>query len=88
MRLKARLLDVRRLETDFGHVRIGIVVPKYGFSSVQRNKLKRRLRELARLRLLGVRASCDVLMRARREAYHAPVERLQGDVELLATQLS
>ena len=64
------------------------MVPKYGFSSVQRNKLKRRLRELARLRLLPLPASCDVLVRARRDAYQAPVERLQSDVDLVATQLT
>lgn len=64
------------------------MVPKYGHSSVERNKLKRRLRELARRQLLTRASSCDVLVRARREAYQATFERLQGDVELVATQLT
>jgi len=64
------------------------VVPKYGHTSVERNKLKRRLRELARRQLLTVAASCDVLVRARREAYQAPFDRLQGDVEYVAGQLT
>lgn len=34
------------------HARVGFVVPKYGHSSVDRNRLKRRLRELVRTRLL------------------------------------
>jgi ribonuclease P protein component len=64
------------------------VVPKYGHSSVERNKLKRRLRELARRQLLTLAASCDVLVRARREAYQATFERLQGDVDHVAAQLT
>jgi RNase P protein component len=34
------------------HARVGFVVPKYGHTSVDRNRLKRRLRELVRTRLL------------------------------------
>jgi RNase P protein component len=34
------------------HARVGFVVPKYGHSSVDRNRLKRRLRELVRTQLL------------------------------------
>jgi ribonuclease P protein component len=64
------------------------VVPKYGHSSVERNKLKRRLRELARRQLLTLAASCDVLVRARREAYQATFERLQGDLDRVAAQLT
>jgi ribonuclease P protein component len=64
------------------------VVPKYGHTSVERNKLKRRLRELARRQLLPVAASCDVLVRARREAYQAPFDRLRGDIESVAAQLT
>jgi ribonuclease P protein component len=64
------------------------VVPKYGHSSVERNKLKRRLRELARRQLLTLAASCDVLVRARREAYQATFERLQGDIDVVAAQLT
>ena len=64
------------------------MVPKYGHSSVERNKLKRRLRELARRQLLTLAASCDVLVRARREAYQATFERLQGDIDVVAAQLT
>jgi RNase P protein component len=34
------------------HARVGFVVPKYGHSSADRNRLKRRLRELVRTQLL------------------------------------
>jgi ribonuclease P protein component len=85
--MKARLLDVRRLDSTAGRVRVAIVVPKYGFTAVRRNKLKRRLRELARQTLLQRPASCDVLLRARREAYGAAFAVLRDDVADLASRI-
>jgi ribonuclease P protein component len=59
-------------------------VPRHQQTAVDRNRLKRRLRELVRLRLLpslrGV-ASIDVAIRARREAYGANLDALQSDVD-------
>lgn len=81
------MLDVRRLESPTGHVRVAIVVPKYGFTAVRRNKLKRRLRELARQNLLSRAVSCDVLLRARREAYDASFDRLRDDIADVAARL-
>lgn len=61
--------------------RVGWVVPKLGHRIVERNRLKRRLREIARRRVLGRlrRAGCtaDVLVRARREGYRATYEELE-----------
>lgn len=85
--MKAQLLDVRRLDTSAGQVRIAIVVPKYGFTAVRRNKLKRQLRELARQTLLPRPVSCDLLLRARRDAYAASFDLLRGDVADLASRL-
>jgi ribonuclease P protein component len=86
-RIRARLLDVKRLESALGHVRIAIVVPKYGFTAVRRNKLKRRLRELARQRMLSMPCSCDLLVRARTDAYAASFAALRDDVDAIAAQL-
>jgi len=85
--MKAQLLDVRRLDSAAGRVRVAIVVPKYGHTAVRRNKLKRQLRELARQTLLPRPMSCDVLLRARREAYAASFDVLRGDVADLAARL-
>jgi ribonuclease P protein component len=58
-----------------------VVVPKHRHRIVDRNRLKRRLREIARRELLprlrekGV--SVDLLVRARREAYEAEFEELR-----------
>jgi ribonuclease P protein component len=85
--MKAQLFDVRRLDSSAGHVRVALVVPKYGYTAVRRNKLKRQLRELARQTLLPHHASCDVLLRARREAYGASFDGLRQDVADVASRL-
>jgi ribonuclease P protein component len=68
-------------------VRVAIVVPKFGFNAVRRNKLKRQLRELARAQLLSRDASADLLVRARREAYGATFDTLREDVAGVAARL-
>ena len=85
--MKAQLLDVRRLDSSAGHVRVAIVVPKYGHTAVRRNKLKRRLRELSRQALLPRPASCDVLLRARPDAYGVTYDALRADVLDVASRL-
>ena len=78
---------MKQLETPLGHVRVAIVVPKYGFTAVRRNKLKRRLRELARQHVLTRACSCDVMLRARTSAYAASFDELRADVDQAAAQL-
>jgi len=58
---------------------------------VDRNRLKRRLRELVRLRLLpGMTGSrvVDVAIRARREAYLASMDALQLDVDIITERVT
>ena len=61
-----------------------MVVPKHRRNSVERNQLKRRLREVLRLqvlpRLSERTAHVDVLVRARREAYNATYEQLNDEL--------
>ena len=84
------MLDVRRLEAsaESPHVRVALVVPKYGHTAVQRNQLKRRLRELARLHLLPAHCACDVLLRAKKESYTAPFDQLRAEVERVAQAIA
>lgn len=62
------------------------MVPRHQHSAVDRNRLKRRLKELARLELLPLLRACgtdgaaDVAIRARREAYGAAPESLRQDI--------
>lgn len=67
--------------------RVGFVVPKFKHSSVERNRLKRRLRELSRTRLLPADVAADVVFRIRPDAYGASFEALTTDVERALVQL-
>lgn len=69
-------------------MRVAIVVPKWGFTAVRRNKLKRRLRELSRALLWAKPSSRDVVLRARREAYDASFDALRDDVTRLSASLT
>jgi len=81
------LLDVRLMDSPAGHPRVAIVVPKHGHTAVRRNRLKRQLRELARIEILPSRASRDILFRARREAYGADFPELREAVTRVAAAL-
>jgi RNase P protein component len=54
---------------------------------VARNRVKRRLRELSRTRLLPSDVAADVVIRIRPEAYRAPFSALAVDVERVITQV-
>jgi len=88
-RIRTEHLEVRAAASLFRHPRVGLIVPKYGENSVHRNRLKRRLREIARRELLPILPLVDVVIRARREAYgssYATLAReLTGASERLGT---
>jgi ribonuclease P protein component len=95
-RRKTRHLDVFVSASPVAHSRIGLVVAKprkktspdgkrVRGAAVQRNRLKRRLREIARIQLLpALDCNVDVMVRARPEAYGASFEALAA--ELVALQ--
>jgi ribonuclease P protein component len=64
--------------------RVGVIVPKHRHNSVERNLLRRRLKELSRRVLLPelseIGLEVDVLVRARREAYDASFVDLERAV--------
>lgn len=84
-RRKTSHLDVFFLSSEESGPRVGLVVPKYRRSAVDRNLVKRRLRELSRRelvpRLRASSVSLDLLIRARREAYDVRYGQLR--LELL-----
>jgi ribonuclease P protein component len=69
-------------------MRVGLIVPRYKHSAVARNQLKRRLRELSRLRLLPANLPADVVVRIRPDAYAATFEMLSADITQALTQLT
>ena len=77
-------MDVFDSASPAGFSRIGWVVPLHRHGTVERNRLKRRLREIARLELLprldARGLDQDVLLRARREAYDVDFETLRDEL--------
>ena len=63
-----RLLVLRSLRTDGPATRIGLSTPRSIGGSVQRNRVRRRLRELVRQRLDAMDSGWDLLLIARPEA--------------------
>lgn len=81
------LLDVRALASPLSHPRVGVLVPKYRHTAVERNRVKRRIRDLARVYVLPVARPVDLVIRARREAYVASFSALQRDLTSAVSDL-
>ncbi len=63
------------------HPRVGIIVPKHRHSIVERNRLKRRLREIVRREILPhVLTPADIVIRAGPRAYAASFETLRTEL--------
>ncbi len=68
-----------------------MIVPKHRHSIVERNRVKRRLREIGRTRVLprlrehGL--ALDVLVRARREAYGVGFRTLKDELQSVTEDL-
>ena len=67
--------------------RVGVVVPKYGKGSVDRNTLKRRLKELVRIEVLPVLPALDVVIRTSPRAYTRTFDELREEVRKWTHQL-
>lgn len=77
-------MDVFFMPSPVARSRFGLVVPKHRHRIVDRNLVRRRLREIARLHVLPrFRESglnVDLLVRTRREAYDRDFEELKTEV--------
>lgn len=67
------------------------MVPKHRQTAVARNRLKRRLREIGRVRVLpaldGADLRIDLLVRARPEAYTAGFDELSGELDRVVEEV-
>lgn len=59
---------------------MGVIVPRYSHSAVERNLVKRRLRNLIRTELLPTMSALDVVIRAAPSAYKADYDTLRAAV--------
>jgi ribonuclease P protein component len=83
-RRRTNHLDVFFAASPESFPRLGVVVPKHRHTIVERNLVKRRLREIGRIeilpRLREEECALDVLLRARPEAYGAAYEALREEL--------
>lgn len=91
-RIRTTHLEVRAAVSPLAlllgsRMRVGLIVPLHKNSAVARNRLKRRLRELARTRLLPSDLPADIVVRVRPEAYDATFEALTADITRALAQL-
>jgi ribonuclease P protein component len=84
-------LEVRVVASLHALPRVGLIVPKYKHSSVERNRLKRRLREWVRLELLpalaGVSPVLDLMVRTSPSAYAKSFIELGRELQQVERQV-
>ena len=56
------------------------MVPRYQESAVKRNRLKRRLREIARIHILAQPLGVDLVIKASQDAYRLEFDALRREV--------
>lgn len=86
--MQTERLEARASASLLSHPRAGVIVPKHRHNIVERNRVKRRLRELVRIRLLPGLQRIDVLIRAKPEAYDSSFAQLAGDVGAIGEWVS
>jgi len=86
-RIRTRHLEVRALASLLHHPRVGFIVPRYKHSAVDRNRLKRRLREVTRTQLLPRLAPQDLVVRTRPETYGATLDQLTAELSTVLQRL-
>ncbi|HYW06807.1 MAG TPA: ribonuclease P protein component [Longimicrobium sp.] len=90
-RRKTRHLDAFISPSPAAFPRLGVVVPKHKHIIVERNRVRRRLREIGRTVVLPALrnsgAAFDVMIRARPEAYGATYAELLEQLTALTEEL-
>jgi len=90
-RRKTRHLDAFVSPSPAAFPRLGVVVPKHKHTIVERNLVRRRLREIGRTVLLPTLrnsgAALDVMVRARPDAYRATYAQLRDELTTLVEEL-
>lgn len=79
-RIRTEHLELRVVASLLRHPRIGFIVPKHGRSIVERNQLKRRLREIVRLSVLKRIPPVDMIVRVQPAAYTASFATLEQEM--------
>ncbi len=87
-RFRTSLIELYWKGNRVGHPRLGLIVPRFQHTAVARNRLRRRLREIARRRLLPDLPAIDLLIRPKPEAYAADWADLEAVLERWARSVT
>lgn len=86
-RLRTEHLEVRANDSLLSHARAAVIVGKHGHTIVERNRLRRRLRELLRSTMLPVMKAGDIVVRALPSAYSSSFDELSKEMNDLTAML-
>ena len=86
-RLRTEHLDVRANDSLLSHARAAVIVGKHGHTIVERNRLRRRLRELVRLKVLTAVKANDIVVRAFPAAYRSSFDDLSKEIDEVVEML-
>jgi len=86
--LRTPHLDLAWHPSPLGHPRTAIVVPRFQFTAVARNRLRRRLREILRRYPVASLPAVDLVVRAKRAAYAAPFAQLHAELTACVTRIT
>ena len=87
-RLRTEHLEVRASDSLLSHGRVSIIVGKHGHTIVERNRLRRRLREIVRTRVIPAASKLDIVIRTMPSAYQVSYRDLQVEVESILPELT
>jgi ribonuclease P protein component len=94
-RFRTSHLEVRQLASLLRHSRVGLIVPKHRHGSVERNLVKRRLRDAVRRALWPVLhtadaqgAPSDLVVWATPSSYTVTFDALLGEVQRIARRMT
>jgi ribonuclease P protein component len=86
--LRTSHLDLAWRPNPMGHPRVAVVVPRFQFTAVARNRLRRRVKEILRRDALAALPAVDLVVRAKRTAYGASFAVLRADVMDLVSRVT
>lgn len=86
--MRTRHLDVAWRPNPLGHPRMAIVVPRFQFTAVARNRLRRRLKEILRRYPVASLPPVDLVVRVKRVAYAAPMPELRAELTASVTRIT
>ncbi len=86
-RLRTEHLEVRTVTSLLSHMRLAVIVARHGHTIVERNRLRRRLRELTRVRMLPYHSGMDLVVRSLPGAYSAEFRILGEEIDWISGEL-